>query len=175
MLGCLRSNNQQPHPSADRLLKVFLSSQPPLSIPIDIALPTRETKQNSTHQWAGTSLSHQEACTSLLDQPHSPEGRHHKEEELQSFSLQNEDHKHRKIDKMRQKRNMFQTKEQDKTLEKQLSEVEKGNLPEKEFSVMIVKMIQDLRKRMEAQIEMIQEIFNKELEDLKNNQRLTTQ
>ena len=28
-----------------------------------------------------------------------------------------------------------------------------GNLPEKEFRIMIVKMIQDLRKRMEAKIE----------------------
>ena len=39
-------------------------------------------------------------------------------------------------------------KEQDKTPEKQLNEVEIGNLPEKEFRVMIVKMTQDLRKRM---------------------------
>ena len=33
---------------------------------------------------------------------------------------------------------------------------------------MIVKMIQDVGKRMEAQTEKIQEIFNKDLEDLKN-------
>ena len=33
---------------------------------------------------------------------------------------------------------------------------------------MIVKMIQDLVKRMEAQIEKIQEMFNKDLEELKN-------
>ena len=32
-------------------------------------------------------------------------------------------------------------KEQDKTPEKQLNEVETGNLPEKEFRIMIVKMI----------------------------------
>ena len=44
------------------------------------------------------------------------------------------------------------------------------NLFAKEFRVMIVKMIQDLRKRMEAQTEKIQEMFNKELEDLKNKQ-----
>ena len=61
---------------------------------------------------------------------------------------------------------MFQAKEHDKTSEEQLSEVEIGNLPEKEFRVMIVKMTQDLRKRMEAQIEKIQEMFNKELEDI---------
>ena len=35
-------------------------------------------------------------------------------------------------------------KEQDTTPEKQLNEVEIGNLPEKEFRIMIVKMIQDL-------------------------------
>ena len=43
-------------------------------------------------------------------------------------------------------------KEQDKTPE-QLSEVDTDKLPENEFRVMIVKMIQDLGKRMEAQIE----------------------
>ena len=63
---------------------------------------------------------------------------------------------------MRWQRNISQTKEQDKTPEEQLSEVEIGNLPEKDFRVMIVKMIQDLEKRMDAQSEKIQEIFNKE-------------
>ena len=46
--------------------------------------------------------------------------------------------------------------------------MEIGNLPEKEFRVMTVKTMQDLRKRMEAQIKKIQEMFNKGLEDLKN-------
>ena len=62
-------------------------------------------------------------------------------------------------------------KEQDKSPEKQLNEVEIGNLPEKEFRIMIVKMIQDLGKRMEAKIEKMQEILNKHLEELKNKQR----
>ena len=61
-------------------------------------------------------------------------------------------------------------KEQEKTPEKQLNEVEIGNLPEKEFRIMIVKMIQDLGKRMEAKIERMQEMFNKDLEELKNKQ-----
>ena len=61
-------------------------------------------------------------------------------------------------------------KEQDKTSEEQLSEVEIGNLPKKEFRVMVVKMIQDLRKTMEAQIEKIQEMFKKDLDDIKNKQ-----
>ena len=66
---------------------------------------------------------------------------------------------------------MFQTKEQDKSPEEQLTEVKIGNLPEREFQVMTVKMVQDLRKRIEAQTEKIQEVFNKELEDLKNKNR----
>ena len=59
---------------------------------------------------------------------------------------------------------MYQTKEQGKTPEQQLNEVEIGNLPENEFRIMIVKMIQDLRKRMEAKINKMQEMFNKDLE-----------
>ena len=61
-------------------------------------------------------------------------------------------------------------KEQDKTPEEQLNEVEIGNLPKKDFRVMRIKMIQELRKRMEAQTKKKQEIFNKELEDLKSKQ-----
>ena len=38
---------------------------------------------------------------------------------------------------------MSQMKGQDETPDKQLNEVEIGNLPEKEFRIMIVKMIQD--------------------------------
>ena len=57
-------------------------------------------------------------------------------------------------------------KEQDKTPEKQLNEVEVANLPEKEFRIMIVKIIQDLRKRMEAKIEKTQEMLNKDLEEI---------
>ena len=58
-------------------------------------------------------------------------------------------------------------KEQDKSPEKELNEVEIGSLSEKESRTMKVKMIQDLRKRMET----MQEIFTKDLDDLKNKQR----
>ena len=67
---------------------------------------------------------------------------------------------------------MSQGKEQDKTPEKQLNEVEIGNLSEKEFRIMTVKMIQDLRKRMEAKIEKIQEMLNKDPEELKSKQTM---
>ena len=45
------------------------------------------------------------------------------------------------------------------------NEEEIDSLPEKEFRIMIVKMIQDLRKRMEAKVEKMQEMFNKDLEE----------
>ena len=58
-------------------------------------------------------------------------------------------------------------KRQGKAPEKQLSEVKIGNLPKTEFRVMITKIIQDLWKRMQAKIGKMQEIFTKDLEELK--------
>ena len=57
-------------------------------------------------------------------------------------------------------------KEQGKNLQDQINEEEIGKLPEKEFRIMIVKMIQNLRNRMEK----IQETFNKDLEELNSKQ-----
>ena len=71
---------------------------------------------------------------------------------------------------MKKQKVMSQIKGQDKIPEKQRNEVETGSLPRKEFRIMIVKMIQDVRKRMEAKIEKIQEMFTKDLEELKNKQ-----
>ena len=62
-------------------------------------------------------------------------------------------------------------KEQGKNLQDQINEEEIGNLPEKEFRVIIVKIIQNLGNRMEARTEKKQEMFNKDLEELKNKQR----
>ena len=62
---------------------------------------------------------------------------------------------------MRQESNASQMKEQDKTPEEQLSEVEIGNLPEREFRVVIIKVTQDLGEKMKAQTKKIQEIFRR--------------
>ena len=62
---------------------------------------------------------------------------------------------------------MSQMKGQDKTPEKKLNEVETGNLPEKEFRITIVKMVQELQKTMEK----MQEMFTEDLEELKNKNR----
>ena len=61
-------------------------------------------------------------------------------------------------------------KQKGKILQNQINEEEIGNLLEKEFRVMIVKMIQNLRNRTEERTEKIQEMFNKDLEELKNKQ-----
>ena len=59
-------------------------------------------------------------------------------------------------------------KEQGKNLPDQINEEEIGSLPEKEFRVMTIKMIQNLGNSMEK----IQEMFNKELEELKSKQTM---
>ena len=55
-------------------------------------------------------------------------------------------------------------KEQDKNSPDLTNEEEIGSLPEKEFRIMIVKMIQNL------EMEKIQEMINKDLEELKSKQ-----
>ena len=48
--------------------------------------------------------------------------------------------------------------------------MEISNFPGKEFRIMIVNMIQNLGKRMEVKIEKMQEMFTKDLEEIKNKQ-----
>ena len=75
---------------------------------------------------------------------------------------------------MKRQRNTQQKKEHEKCPPSQTKEEEIGNLPEKEFRIMIIKMIQSLKNKMELQvssletrIEMIQEMFDKDLEEIK--------
>ena len=65
--------------------------------------------------------------------------------------------------------NMFQTEGQDKTPE-ELTEVEGSNLLEKEFKVMIIKMIKELRKGIDEWSHK-PACLNKDLENIKMNQR----
>ena len=55
-------------------------------------------------------------------------------------------------------------KEQTINTEVQINKEEISKLPEKEFRIMIVKMIKNFENRMEK----MQESFNKDLEELKN-------
>ena len=77
---------------------------------------------------------------------------------------------------MKRQRNTQQVKEQDKCPPNQTKEEEIGNLPDKEFR-MIVKMIQNLENKLELQINSLetrikkmQERFNKDLEEIKKSQ-----
>ena len=58
-------------------------------------------------------------------------------------------------------------KEQTRNTDVQTNEEEIGKLQEKEFRIMIVKMIKNLENKMEK----VQESINKGLEALKNKQR----
>ena len=78
---------------------------------------------------------------------------------------------------MKRQRNTQQVKEQDKCPLNQTKEEEIGNLPDKEFRIMVVKMIQNIEIKMESQInsfeisiEKMQERFNKDLEEIKKSQ-----
>ena len=53
---------------------------------------------------------------------------------------------------MKRQRNIQQVNEHDKCPANQTKEEEKGSPPEKEFRIMIVQMIQNLKNKMELQI-----------------------
>ena len=78
---------------------------------------------------------------------------------------------------MKRQRNTQQVKEQDKCPPNQTKEEKIGNLPHKEFQIMIVKIIQNIENQMESQInsletriEKMQERFNRDLEEIKKSQ-----
>ena len=75
---------------------------------------------------------------------------------------------------MKRQKNTQQVKEHEKCPPSPPKEEEIGNLPENEFRIMIIKMIQSLENKMELQInsletriETIQEMFDKDLEEIK--------
>ena len=74
---------------------------------------------------------------------------------------------------MKRQRNIQQVKEHDKCPPNQTKE-EIGSLPEKEFRIMILKMIKSLESKLKLQINRIekrienrQEMFNKHIEEIK--------
>ena len=80
---------------------------------------------------------------------------------------------------MKRQRDIQQVKEHDKCPPNQTKEEEIWSLPEKEFRIMIVKMIQNFENKMELQInsletriEKMQEMFTKDLEEIKKSQSI---
>ena len=77
---------------------------------------------------------------------------------------------------MKRQRNIHPVKEHEKCPPNLTKEDEIGSLPEEEFRIMIVKIIQNRENKMELQInsletriEKMQEMFNKDLEEIKNS------
>ena len=75
---------------------------------------------------------------------------------------------------MKRQKNIQQVQEHDKCPPNQTKEEEIGSLLEKGFRLMIIKMIQNLENKMklqinslETRIEKRQEMFNKDLEEIK--------
>ena len=64
---------------------------------------------------------------------------------------------------MKRQRNTTQMNEQTRNTEVKINEEEIGKLPEKEFRIIIAKMIKNLENKMEKK----QESINKDLEELK--------
>ena len=80
---------------------------------------------------------------------------------------------------MKRQRDIQQVKEHDKCPPNQTKEEDIGSLPEKEFRIMIVKMIQNLENKMELQINRLEtkikkmpDMFNRDLEEIKKNQSI---
>ena len=69
---------------------------------------------------------------------------------------------------MKRQRNTTQMKEQTRNTEVQRNEEEIGKLPEKEFRIMIVRMIKKKKKNLENKMEQMQESINKDLEEVKD-------
>ena len=65
---------------------------------------------------------------------------------------------------MKRQRNTTQMKEQTRSTEVQINEGEIGKPPEKEFRIMIVKMVKTLENKMGKK----QDSINKDLDELKN-------
>ena len=80
---------------------------------------------------------------------------------------------------MKRQINIQWVKEHDKCPTNQTKEEEIGSLPGKEFRKMIVEMIQNLDNKMDLQINSLetrmvkmQEMFNKDLEEIKKSQSI---
>ena len=134
---------------------------------------SREKISSSTHQNTDASFPNQETLTSPHPTPPTARNLHNKEEPQTARILKGHP-KQSNLNKKKKHRNTQQVKKHDKCPPNQTKEEEIGRVPEKEFRIMIVKMIQNLENIMELQInsletriEKMQDMFNKDLEEIK--------
>ena len=127
------------------------------------------------HQNTNTSLPNQEILTSQLSNPthwmKPPQQKGTTDHQNTESPLQTQQYKQEwKAEKYPK------VKEHEKCPPSQTKEEEIWNLPDKEFPIMIVKMIQNLENKTELQTnsletrtEKMQEMFNKDLEEIKKS------
>ena len=118
-----------------------------------------------------TSTSHIE-CEAYTIRPTLPtKCRNQKEKGIRPWSLGKGDLKYNKIKREKKRQiNIVQMKGHARNTQDRINKEEIGKLPEKELRIMIVKMIQNLKNRMQKMQESIN-TFNKDSEEIKNKQR----
>ena len=77
---------------------------------------------------------------------------------------------HQKPIKMKRQRTITQMREKGKTPENQLSNEEILSLQEKDFRLLMLKMMQDIGNKLEAKMDNLQETLTKEIQDIKLKQ-----
>ena len=77
---------------------------------------------------------------------------------------------HQKPIKMKRQRTITQMREKGKTPENQLSGQESLSFQEKDFRLLMLKMMQDIGNKLEAKMDNLQETLTKEIQDIKLKQ-----
>ena len=71
---------------------------------------------------------------------------------------------------MKRQRTITQIRKKEKNPENQLSDQESLSLQEKDFRLLMLKMMQDIGNKLEAKMDNLQEILTKEIQDIKPKQ-----
>ena len=72
---------------------------------------------------------------------------------------------------MKRQRAITQIREKGETPENQLSDQEIVSLQEKDFRLLLLKMVQDTGNKLEAKMDNLQETLSKEIQDIKQDTR----
>ena len=159
------------------LLKAIPNPQAHQDSLLDTSLNSREKRSTSTHQNINASSPNQEILASPWSSPT------HRKQTPQltgntTFHPAERAPQHINLNKMKKQRNTQQMKKHDKIPPNQMKE-EIGSLSEKESRIMTVKMIQNFGNKMELQInrletriEKMQEMFNRDLSEIKKGQSI---
>ena len=161
-----------PHPSVPRspgpnnnpggISAPPISKRLPKDLPRHTATSNLTQRQIPTHQWAGTSPSHQEVYSKPPYQL-QPQGGQTPEGTEATTLLPVERSPHQKPVKMKTQRTITQMREKEKSPENQLSEQEILSLQEKDFRLLMLKRMQDIGNKREANMDNVQETLSKEI------------